>query len=52
MRNRYWPAFYLVDRDGGIVLAASSELHRGEQRGDAMEAAALQFVTMTAGRRK
>jgi thiol-disulfide isomerase/thioredoxin len=38
MKNRYWPAFYLVDRDGTIVLGAFGELHRGEQRGDAMEA--------------
>jgi thiol-disulfide isomerase/thioredoxin len=39
LKNRYWPAFYLVDRDGKIVLAAFGELHRGTQRGDAMEAA-------------
>ena len=45
MRNRYWPAFYLVDRDGGIVLAASGELHRGEQRGDAMEARIRELLT-------
>jgi thiol-disulfide isomerase/thioredoxin len=39
MNNRYWPAFFLVDRDGKIVLGAFGELHRGEKRGDAMEAA-------------
>ena len=39
MNNRYWPAFFLVDRDGTIVLGAFGELHRGEQRGDRMEAA-------------
>jgi len=35
--NRYWPAFYLVDRKGRIVQTAIGELHRGERRGDAME---------------
>jgi thiol-disulfide isomerase/thioredoxin len=39
LNNRYWPAFYLVDVDGKIALAAFGELHRGEKRGDAMEAA-------------
>ena len=38
LENRYWPAFYLVDRDGRIALAAFGELHRGTQRGDTMEA--------------
>ncbi len=28
MNNRYWPAFYLVDRHGKIALAAFGELHR------------------------
>jgi thiol-disulfide isomerase/thioredoxin len=37
--NRYWPAFYLVDRKGRIVRTAIGELHRGEPRGDAMDAA-------------
>jgi hypothetical protein len=39
LNNRYWPAFYLVDRSGRIVETALGELHRGEARGDAMEAA-------------
>jgi thiol-disulfide isomerase/thioredoxin len=39
LNNRYWPAFYLVDRKGRIVRTALGELHRGEERGDAMEAA-------------
>jgi thiol-disulfide isomerase/thioredoxin len=37
--NRYWPAFYLVDRSGRIVQTAIGELHRGEARGEAMEQA-------------
>lgn len=39
MNNRYWPAFYLVGRDGKIVLGAFGELHRGTKRGDDMEEA-------------
>jgi hypothetical protein len=39
LSNRYWPAFYLVDRKGKIVRTALGELHRGEERGDAMEGA-------------
>lgn len=44
MNNRYWPAFYLVDGHGTIVKAAFGELHRGDQRGDAMEAAIRERV--------
>jgi len=44
MNNRYWPAFFLVDRDGKIVQTAFGELHRGERRGDAMEAAIRERV--------
>jgi thiol-disulfide isomerase/thioredoxin len=35
--NRYWPAFYLVDRQGKIVASTFGELHRGERRGDEFE---------------
>ena len=37
MNNRYWPAFYLIDRDGNVVLRAFGELHRGEARSDTVE---------------
>jgi len=37
LRNRYWPAFYLVNRDGSIALTAVGELHRGAERGDRVE---------------
>jgi thiol-disulfide isomerase/thioredoxin len=36
--NRYWPAFYLVDRDGRIVETAIGELHTGRRNADAFEA--------------
>ena len=35
--NQYWPAFYLVGRDGKIAATAAGELHRGERRGDQFE---------------
>jgi len=38
LNNRYWPAFYLIDRDGHIELTAFGELHRGQKRGDEFEA--------------
>jgi thiol-disulfide isomerase/thioredoxin len=36
--NRYWPAFYLVGRDGRIVTTAIGELHEKQRNGDLMEA--------------
>jgi thiol-disulfide isomerase/thioredoxin len=36
--NRYWPAFYLVDREGRIVATAIGELHEGEPRAARFEA--------------
>ena len=35
--NRYWPAFYLVGRDGRIRATAIGELHEGTARGDDFE---------------
>jgi thiol-disulfide isomerase/thioredoxin len=37
--NRYWPAFYLVDPQGRVVDMRIGELHAGERRADAFEAA-------------
>jgi thiol-disulfide isomerase/thioredoxin len=37
MGNRYWPAFYLVDRDGRIVATRIGELHEGQARADDFE---------------
>jgi thiol-disulfide isomerase/thioredoxin len=44
MNNRYWPAFYLIDGEGKIVLQAFGELHRGTKRGDQVEAAIRERV--------
>lgn len=30
--NRYWPAFYLVDRSGRVRLRAVGEMHRNTSR--------------------
>jgi len=32
LENRYWPAFYLVDRDGTVRAQAIGELHAGQAR--------------------
>ncbi len=37
MANRYWPAFYLVDRQGKIRATAIGELHTGQARGEDFE---------------
>jgi thiol-disulfide isomerase/thioredoxin len=37
MANRYWPAFYLIDRQGRIGATAAGELHAGQARGDDFE---------------
>ena len=35
--NRYWPAFYLIDRQGRVQASAFGELHAGTVRGDGFE---------------
>lgn len=35
--NRYWPAFYLIDRTGNVAATAIGELHRGKPSGDDFE---------------
>jgi len=37
LRNRYWPAFYLIDREGRLVAAEFGELHAGQPRSDGFE---------------
>lgn len=49
LNNRYWPAFYLVNRDGSIALAAFGELHRGTDRGDRMEARIRDLLAQGSG---
>ncbi len=35
--NRYWPAFYLIDRQGRVHASAFGELHAGTARGARFE---------------
>lgn len=35
--NRFWPAFYLIDRQGRVQASAFGELHAGTARGDGIE---------------
>jgi len=37
--NRYWPAFYLIDKDGKLVAGAIGEIHIGDSQAEAMEQA-------------
>ena len=37
LHNRYWPAFYLVNRKGNIVQGISGEMHEGTERAKVVE---------------
>jgi len=37
--NRYWPAFYLVDRQGRVRAHFAGETHAGDRNARAIEAA-------------
>lgn len=37
MGNRYWPAFYLVDRRGNVRATFAGETHEGDDRAEAIE---------------
>lgn len=37
--NRYWPAFYLVDKRGRVRLRADGEMHSGDGEALRFEAA-------------
>ncbi len=38
MGNRYWPAFYLIDRQGRVRASYAGETHEGDQRALRIEA--------------
>ena len=42
--NRYWPAFYLVDRQGRIRHTFVGEVHAGDRQARAMEAAIRELL--------
>ncbi len=37
LKNRYWPAFYLVDKQGRIRMSKVGEMHSGSQRAKEMQ---------------
>jgi thiol-disulfide isomerase/thioredoxin len=37
MKNRYWPAFYVIDRQGRIAAQAIGEMHVGQARAAKLE---------------
>ncbi|HEY0768621.1 MAG TPA: redoxin family protein [Steroidobacteraceae bacterium] len=39
LHNQYWPAFYLIGRDGLLYGSAIGEMHTGEESARRMEAA-------------
>jgi hypothetical protein len=38
MSNRYWPAYYLIDKQGKIRALYIGETHEGDKRAKAIEA--------------
>jgi thiol-disulfide isomerase/thioredoxin len=42
--NRYWPAFYLIDRDGRVRAQAIGEMHVGESNALQLESAIKQLL--------
>jgi hypothetical protein len=38
MNNRYWPAFYLIDRQGRVRAHYAGETHRGDAQARRIEA--------------
>jgi len=42
--NQYWPAFYLINAEGRIVDTQIGELHAGDRRADAFEAAIARLL--------
>ena len=44
MRNRYWPAFYVVDKRGFIRRHFVGETHEGSRRAEAIEQTILELL--------
>src|SRR2546430_13318423 len=44
LHNQYWPAFYLIGRDGLLYGSAIGEMHAGEHAAKTMEAAIDQLL--------
>lgn len=44
MNNRYWPAFYLIDKQGNIRASFVGETHEGDRNAEAIEKVLLQLL--------
>lgn len=44
MGNKYWPSFYLIDRDGLIQAEFFGEVHVGDRKAAAIEAKILELL--------
>lgn len=42
--NRYWPAWYLVDKNGNIVYKGAGELHQGDHEAVRLEKLIEQYL--------
>ena len=47
--NRYWPSFYLVDREGNIRATEVGELHLNTSKGERFEARLKELLGEKAG---
>ncbi len=47
MNNRYWPTFYLVDKQGNIREKFIGETHKGDKRAQKIEASIQHLLTET-----
>jgi len=45
LENRYWPAFYLIDRDGRMREQAAGEMHSGDAQAKRLEASIAQLLS-------
>jgi uncharacterized protein YbaP (TraB family) len=44
LNNRYWPAFYLIDRNGRVRAQAIGEMHVGESNALQLESEIKQLL--------
>ena len=44
LNNRYWPTFYLIDKEGNIVYSHVGETHDGDSRALALEKKLIQLL--------
>lgn len=44
LNNRYWPAYYLIDKSGTIRALFIGETHQGDRRAKAIESAVVELL--------